>query len=134
MAEQIIREVYFDPEDGFGSIEATFREANKRDPSITRKQVKEYLDNLDIRQRKRGSNWNSYVVDGPRVQLQVDLADMTGVDTPGVSRFLTHVQAFAAELRKRSATKTAMSMDFGAAATFLRKRDGSLTRLKSCAV
>ena len=65
MAERIIREAYFDPEDVFGSIEATFREANKRDPSITRKQVKDYLDSLDIRQRKRGSNWNSYPVGWP---------------------------------------------------------------------
>ena len=126
MAEQIIREVYFDPEDGFGSIETTFREANRRDPTITRKQMKGFLDNLAIRQRKRGSATNSDVVDWPREQLQVDLADMTGSEAPDVSKFLPHIQALA-EVLAEGAKK---SMDLGAAATFLRKREGFTASFK----
>lgn len=116
--------MFYDPEDGFGSLADTYRQAHARDPSITRADVKRYLDEQEVRQRKRGKQFNSYVADGPRFQFQVDLADMTGADSPSLLPFVKHVQALAAELQKRTKSVPARSIDLGAAATFLRKQDG----------
>ena len=70
MVEQIIREVYYDLGDGFASIAEKLRLGRQRDAPITRKQVKCFLDEQDIRQRKRGKVFNSYVVDWPRVEFR----------------------------------------------------------------
>lgn len=122
--ERIIRETYFDPEDGFGSVLETYRIAHTRDSSITRTDVKTFLDNLEIRQRKRGGLFNSFVANLPREQFQVDLADMTGFEAPSLIPFEIHVKALASALDKRVKAVPSKSMDLGAAATFLRARDG----------
>ena len=56
-----IKAVYEDPRTGFGSIAQTLQQAQVRDPSISRGEVKAFLDGLRVNQ------------DRPR---QVDLADM----------------------------------------------------------
>ncbi len=79
--EAIIKKVYYDVKDGFGSIAATLKAANGIDSSIKRSDVTAFLGKQVHRQAKRRRKDNSYVPFGPREQFQVDLADfgLTGV-------------------------------------------------------
>ena len=51
-----IKAVYEDPRTGFGSIAQTLQQAQARDPSISRGEVKAFLDGLRVNQdRPRAS-------------------------------------------------------------------------------
>ena len=71
-----IKAVYEDPRTGFGSIAQTLQQAQVRDPSISRGEVKAFLDGLRVNQDRPQRGYNSFVPLEPMNQLQVDLADM----------------------------------------------------------
>ena len=76
--QEIIRQVYEDPETGFGSVRDTYRQANAKDPGIRYIDVKNWLDKLAHRQavfRPRG--YNTWVSPGPLFELEIDLIDLT---------------------------------------------------------
>jgi hypothetical protein len=73
--EQIIAEAYYDERQGFGSIEHTLKKAREKDASITRGDVKEFLDKQEVKQQRKPTKVNSFVADLPRQEFQVDLAD-----------------------------------------------------------
>ena len=60
---------------GFGSIAQTLQQAQVRDPSISRGEVKAFLDGLRVNQDRPQRGYN-FVPLEPMNQLQVDLADM----------------------------------------------------------
>ena len=70
-----IKAVYEDPRTGFGSIAQTLQQAQVRDPSISREEVKAFLDGLRVNQDRPQRGYNSFVPLEPMNQLQVDLAD-----------------------------------------------------------
>ena len=59
-----IKAVYEDPRAGFGSIAQTLQQAQVRDPSISKKEVKAFLDGLRVTQR----GYNSFVPLEPKSQ------------------------------------------------------------------
>ena len=71
-----IKAVYEDPRTGFGSIAQTLQQAQVRDPSVSRGEVKAFLDGLRVNQDRPQRGYNSFVPLEPMNQLQVDLADM----------------------------------------------------------
>lgn len=73
--EQSIADVYYHPRHGFGSIEHTHRLVSAVNPTVTRAEVRTFLKNQEIRQRKKPIGGNSYVPDYVRQQYQIDLAD-----------------------------------------------------------
>ena len=76
--ERIIKEVYEDKEQGYGSIKDTFKQAVKKDPSIKLDDVKKYLDKQSFRQTQfTYKKFNSYISPGPMYELEVDLVDFT---------------------------------------------------------
>ena len=76
--ERIIKEVYEDKEQGYGSIKDTFKQAVKKDPSIKLDDVKKYLDKQSFRQTQfTYKKFNSYISPGPMHELEVDLVDFT---------------------------------------------------------
>ena len=50
---QVIRQVYYDADTGFGSITNTYKAANRILPSITYKDVKEFLERQESVQVKK---------------------------------------------------------------------------------
>ena len=72
---EVLRKVYYDLNTGFGSIDATLRQAREIEPLITRDDVKRFLDRQEVRQRKKPARYNSFIPNGRLDQLQVDLAD-----------------------------------------------------------
>ena len=76
--EKIIKAVYEDKEQGFGSIKDTFKQAVKKDPSIKLDDVKKYLDKQPHRQTQfTYKKFNSFVSPGPLFEFEMDLIDMT---------------------------------------------------------
>jgi hypothetical protein len=73
--EQVIRQVYYDVESGYGSIQQTYRDSKKLLNTITLQNVKDFLEKQSIRQTKRPRKWNSYVAEAPLQEFQIDLAD-----------------------------------------------------------
>ena len=51
--DAMLRKIYYDVEEGFGSIDKVYKEAKKKDPTITKKIVKEFLDRQALRQKKK---------------------------------------------------------------------------------
>ena len=74
---RIIRQVYYDSDSGFGSITATYRDANKILNTITYNDVKDFLERQKSRQTKGYRGFNSYVANEPLEEIQCDIADFT---------------------------------------------------------
>ena len=75
--DQVIRQVYYDVDTGFGSIAETYRDAKKVLNTITYNDVKDFLERQKSRQTKAYRGFNSYVASEPLQELQVDLGDFT---------------------------------------------------------
>ena len=72
---KIISNVYYNTKTGFQSNAKTHAEAKKIDPSITREQVKKWMDGIEYRQLKARRTDNSWIASGPRETFQIDHAD-----------------------------------------------------------
>ena len=72
---EVLRKVYYNVNTGYGSIEATLRQARATDPTINRDDVKRFLDRQEVRQRKKPARYNSFIPNGRLDQIQIDLAD-----------------------------------------------------------
>jgi len=75
--DKIIRQVYYDKDNGFGSINDTYKQANKVLNTITINDVKEFITRQKGRQTKAYKGFNSYVANDILEEIQIDLADFT---------------------------------------------------------
>ena len=73
--ERVIRQVYYDVDTGYSSIQQTYKDSKQILNTITLQDVKDFLQKQSLRQTKRYRNYNSYVADEPLQEFQVDLAD-----------------------------------------------------------
>jgi len=93
--EHVLRTVYYN-EDGFGSINDTYKQAKKQLNSITIEDTKQWLEKQKGRQTKAYKGFNSYVADEPLEEIQIDLADFTksASDNDGYRYCLVAVDVF----------------------------------------
>ena len=93
--ENVLRKVYYN-EDGFGSINDTYKQAKKQLNSITIEDTKQWLEKQKGRQTKAYKGFNSYVADEPLEEIQIDLADFTksASDNDGYRYCLVAVDVF----------------------------------------
>ena len=75
--QALIKRIYEDPRNGFGSIADTLRQARQQDPAITRGDVVQFMETVKTREDRPQRGYNSFVPTEPMHQLQVDLADMS---------------------------------------------------------
>ena len=75
--DKVIRQIYYDPDGGFGSINVTYKQAHHILNNITVNYVKEFLNKQKPRQTKSYSGFNSYVAKEPLQEIQIDLAIFT---------------------------------------------------------
>ena len=75
--DKIIRQVYYDADTGFGSINDTYKQAKQLLNTITYNDVKDFLERQKSRQTKGYRGFNSYVADKPLEEIQSDIADFT---------------------------------------------------------
>ena len=75
--DQVIRQIYYDADSGFGSIAETYKASKKVLNSITYDDVKDFLSRQRVRQFKGYRGFNSYVAKEPLQEIQMDIADFT---------------------------------------------------------
>ena len=83
-------------DDGFVSINETYKETAKQLNSITVEDVNKWLEQRKRRQTKPYKGFNSYVADEPLEEMQIDLADFTrsASDNDGYRYCLVAVDVF----------------------------------------
>ena len=86
--DKIIESVFYNVHGGFGSIVDTYRKVKKRPggEKITRAQVADFIKRQEIRQRRRKPLKNSFVALGPRMEYQMDVANMVQVNREPADR------------------------------------------------
>ena len=95
---EIIRQVYTNPRTGFGNLDQTLRQARARDQTISRGDVRLFLNNLIVRQDRPERGHNGFVPPEPMFQLQVDLADMTAFAQGPYKYMLVAIDTFSKKL------------------------------------
>ena len=74
---EIINKIYFD-RSGFGSVQTTYQDAKKKEPSITLNDVKAFKK--DIEQKKQLKGQNSFTPPYPNYEYQMDLFFINDLD------------------------------------------------------
>ena len=78
--DEILSFIYLDPA-GYGSAAETYKDARKKDKTITMQDVKEFIaKHQDQKKQLRG--YNSFIAHGPKEEYQVDLFFMPKKDFP----------------------------------------------------
>ena len=75
--DKTIRGVYYDATDGFGSINATYKQTHNILNTITVNVVKDFLSRQKSRQTNTCRSFNSYVAKTPLQEIHADLAICT---------------------------------------------------------
>jgi len=79
--EDIIKDVYYDVSDGYGSIQNTYKRAKELNNDIKLDEVKTFLSKQPNKQIKGYRNYNSYVAPFARYEYQMDIMDNTILQT-----------------------------------------------------
>ena len=74
--EDIISNVYYDVQDGYGSIKNTFEQARQKDQSITLDDVQKWMKQQPNKQRKAYRGSNSYTAPFARYVYKINIMDM----------------------------------------------------------
>ena len=77
--EQIISNVFYDVEEGFGSIQATLKKARQEDPTTTKEDVEKFMRKQPNKQVKNYRGTNSYTAPFARFEYQIDNMDMVSL-------------------------------------------------------
>jgi len=74
--EDIISNVYYDVEDGYGSINNTYKRAKEIDNDIELDEVKQWMSKQANKQIKNYKGYNSFIAPFARAEYQMDIMDM----------------------------------------------------------
>ena len=74
--EDIISNVYYDVDEGFGSIQETYKKAKEQDPSITRVDVETFMKKQPNKQIRGYRGYNSFTAPFSRWEYQIDIMHM----------------------------------------------------------
>ena len=75
--DQIISNIYYDLDEGFGSTQATHKKAKEEDTTITLDDVKSFLKKQPNKQIKNYRGTNSYTAPFARYEYQIDIMHMS---------------------------------------------------------
>ena len=75
--DQIISNIYYDLDEGFGSTQATHKKAKEEDPTITLDDVKSFLKKQPNKQIRNYRGTNSYTAPFARFEYQIDIMHMS---------------------------------------------------------
>ena len=93
--EQILSNIYYDLERGYGSAKSLYEQAKEEGAAITLEEVKNFMKKQPNKQIKGYQNYNSYLVPYARAEFQIDIMDMNKFKQEGEERYaLIVVDAF----------------------------------------
>jgi hypothetical protein len=74
--DDLLSNLYYDLESGYGSIQSLYTQAKENDSSILLEDVKTWMKKQPNKQRKNYKFTNSYKAPFPRFEYQIDIMDM----------------------------------------------------------
>ena len=77
--DKILDKIYYDVDEGFGSVRALYEKAKKDDMGISLDYVKNWMRNQPNKQRRNYKNYNSYSAPFPKYEFQIDIMDMISI-------------------------------------------------------
>ena len=77
--EKVLEIIYYDVEDGFGSVRGLYEKARKVDVGITLDMVSTWMRAQPNKQTRTCKNYNSYTAPFPKYAFQFDLMDVTSL-------------------------------------------------------
>ena len=77
--DKILEKIYYDVDEGFGSVRALYEKAKKDDMGISLDYVKNWMRNQPNKQRRNYKNYNSYSAPFPKYEFQIDIMDMISI-------------------------------------------------------
>ena len=93
--EQILSNIYYDLERGYGSAKSLYEQAKEEGAVITLEEVKNFMKKQPNKQIKGYQNYNSYLVPYARAEFQIDIMDMNKFKQEGEERYaLIVIDAF----------------------------------------
>ena len=93
--EQILSNICYDLERGYGSAKSLYEQAKEEGAVITLEEVKNFMKKQPNKQIKGYQNYNSYLVPYARAEFQIDIMDMNKFKQEGEERYaLIVVDAF----------------------------------------
>ena len=93
--QQILSNIYYDLERGYGSARSLYEQAKEEGAVITLEEVKSFMKKQPNKQIKGYQNYNSYLVPYARAEFQIDIMDMNKFKQEGEERYgLIVIDAF----------------------------------------
>ena len=77
--EKVLGKIYYDVDEGFGSVRDLYEKARKVDVGITLDMVSAWMRAQPNKQTKNYKNYNSYTAPFPKYEFQIDLMDVTSL-------------------------------------------------------
>ena len=77
--EKVLERIYYDVEEGFGSVRDLYEKARKVDVGITLDMVSAWMRAQPNKQTRNYKNYNSYTAPFPKYEIQIDLMDVTSL-------------------------------------------------------
>ena len=77
--ENVLERIYYDVEEGFGSVRDLYEKARKVDVGITLDMVSKWMRAHPNKQTRNYKNYNSYTAPFPKYEFQIDLMDVTSL-------------------------------------------------------
>ena len=74
--QDIIESIFYDDEYGYGSKLNTLKHAREINKNITMDDINKFMNKVSFRNKKGYSNYTSFIVNFPRDEYLVDIADM----------------------------------------------------------
>ena len=74
--EDLLSNIYYDLETGYGSINSLYQQAKEKNPGITLEFVRAWLKKQPNKQRKGYKGYNSYKAPFSRYEYQIDIMDV----------------------------------------------------------
>ena len=97
--EQILSNIYYDLERGYGSAKSLYEQSKEEGAVITLEEVKSLMKKQPNKQIKGCQNYNSYLVPYARAEFQIDIMDMNKFKQEGEVRYaLIVIDAFSISL------------------------------------
>ena len=91
--DEILKKLYYDVDEGFGSVRDLYEKANKVEAGFTLDYVSKWMKSQPSKQTRNYKNYNSYTAPFPKYEFQIDLMVMSsllndvGVDVKNQPKF-----------------------------------------------
>ena len=91
--DEILKKIYYNIDEGFGSVRDLYEKANKVEAGFTLDYVSKWMKSQPNKQTRNYKNYNSYTAPFPKYEFQIDLMVMSsllndvGVDTKNQPKF-----------------------------------------------